>query len=383
MVYKNFKDKKLSALGFGCMRFPTIDGDNAKIDEAQAAAMIDHAYKNGVNYFDTAYGYHGGTSEAFIGKTLAKYPRDSYYLATKFPGYDVTKHENVAATFEEQLESCGVDYFDFYLCHNLSEVNIKWYLDPGYGLLEYLKEQKENGRIRHLGVSVHCTHATFGRFLDMYGEVLDFAMLQLNYIDYDFQGAKIKIDMLKERGLPVWVMEPLRGGRLAIVQDEEMAKFEAMRPGENAPSWGFNFVRAIPEVTMILSGMSTMEQVKDNLRIFSEDKPLTEAEFEAVREMAKGIVDKVALPCTFCQYCVPLCPKGLNIPYLLELYNEHMFTSSTGKVAFLAPMSLRALPEEKHPKGCIGCRKCEPACPQYIEIAKAMKDFDAKLNPPQ
>ena len=192
MIYKEYKGEHLSALGMGAMRLPTLDGDDARIDEAAAEAMVDRAMAAGVNYFDTAWGYHAGNSERVMGRALAKYPRESFYLADKFPGYDLANMDKVEEIFEAQLKKCGVDYFDFYLFHNVCEMNIDAYLDPRYGILDYLLEQKKNGRIRHLGFSAHGAMPVLRRFLEAYGEHMEFGQLQLNYIDWEFQDGKEK-----------------------------------------------------------------------------------------------------------------------------------------------------------------------------------------------
>ena len=217
MVYRDFQDLKLSALGMGAMRLPVIDGDDARIDEAAAEQMVAYAMEHGVNYYDTAWGYHNGNSELVMGKALSKYPRDKFYLATKFPGYDLSNMPKVKEIFEKQLEKCQVEYFDFYLFHNVCEMNIDAYLDEKYGIFEYLMEQKKNGRIRHLGFSAHGSYDVMKRFLDAYGEHMEFCQIQLNYIDWTFQDAKAKVELLKEHNIPVWVMEPLRGGKLATL----------------------------------------------------------------------------------------------------------------------------------------------------------------------
>ena len=203
MIYKTFQDLKLSALGMGCMRLPTIGGNDAQIDEQAAAEMVDYAMAHGVNYYDTAWGYHDGNSETVLGRALAKYPRDRFYLTTKFPGYDLSNMDKIQEIFEKQLEKCGVDYFDFYLFHNVCEMNIDAYLDPKYGILDYLLEQKKNGRIRHLGFSAHGSYDVMKRFLDAYGAHMEFCQIQLNYIDWSFQDAKRKVELLGEYGLPV------------------------------------------------------------------------------------------------------------------------------------------------------------------------------------
>ena len=360
----------------GAMRLPVVDADDAKIDEAAAFAMVDCAMEQGVNYYDTAWGYHGGHSELVMGKALSRYPRENYYLATKFPGYDLSNMDKVEEIFEEQLKKCQVEYFDFYLFHNVCEMNIDAYLDPKYGIYEYLKKQKEAGRIRHLGFSAHGSYEVMKRFLDAYGKDMEFCQIQLNYLDWTFQSAKEKVELLKEHQIPVWVMEPLRGGKLASLAEEDQAQLKALRPEETIPAWAFRFLQSIPEVTMVLSGMSNMEQMQENIRTFSEDKPLNEKEMEALLSVADHMLKKIVLPCTACRYCVSHCPQELDIPSLLALYNEHCFTQG----GFLAPMALSSYPEEKRPSACIGCRSCEAVCPQQIKVSEAMADFVEKLG---
>ena len=376
MVYKEFQDLKLSALGFGAMRLPQQGDDpNAPVDEAQTADMVAYALEHGVNYFDTAYGYHGGASEIVMGKVLSKYARDSYYLADKFPGYDLSNMDKVETIFEEQLKKCGVEYFDFYLFHNVYERNIDAYLDPKYGIMDYLRRQKEAGRIRHLGFSVHGRYDTLKRFLDAYGKEMEFCQIQLNYLDWKLQDARAKVELLKEYRIPVWVMEPLRGGKLADLSEEHTAKLKAVRPEEAVPAWAFRFLQSVPGVTMVLSGMSKMEQLKANIQTFEEDKPLKVEEMDALLEVADGMMD--ILPCTACRYCVDHCSQELDIPTLLALYNEARFDNG-----LITHMAVEALPEEKRPAACVGCKNCEEVCPQQLEIAAAMSDFTEKLKQP-
>lgn len=376
MIYKEFQNMKLSALGMGTMRLPVIDGDDAKVDEAAVSEMVAYAMEKGVNYYDTAWGYHDGNSELVMGKVLSGYPREKYYLATKFPGYDLSNMDKVEEIFEKQLEKCRVEYFDFYLIHNVCEMNINEYLDEKYGIFAYLMKQKENGRIRHLGFSAHGSCEIMKRFLDAYGDHMEFCQIQANWLDWNFQDAKGKAELLKEHNLPVWVMEPLRGGKLAKLSEEDEKKLKALRPYENIPAWAFRFLQALPEVTVTLSGMSSMEQLKDNIETFETNKPLSSDETDALLKIAADMTGKIVLPCTSCHYCVSHCPKGLNIPALLELYNEHCFTGG----GFLAPMALMAVPEDKQPSACVGCRSCEAVCPQQIKISEAMADFHQKLN---
>ena len=376
MVYKNFQDLKLSALGMGAMRLPVIDGDDARIDESATQKMVDYAMEHGVNYYDTAWGYHNGNSELVMGKALSKYPRDSYYLATKFPGYDLSNMDKVEEIFEKQLEKCGVEYFDFYLFHNVCEMNIDAYLNREYGIYEYLLKQKKEGRIRHLGFSAHGSVEVMKRFLEAYGKGMEFRQIQLNYLDWSFQDAKGKVELLNQHNIPVWVMEPLRGGKLASLTEEETAKLKELRPEETVPAWAFRFLQSLPSVTVVLSGMSDMTQMQENIRTFEEDKPLNDGEMKALLQMADEMVSKIALPCTACHYCVSHCPQELDIPGLLALYNEHCFTGG----GFIAPMAMSAIPEDKRPNSCIGCRSCEAVCPQQIKISEAMADFAQKLG---
>lgn len=377
MVYNNFKDLKLSALGFGAMRLPVINNVYADIDFKAAEQMIDYAYKNGVNYFDTAWGYHDGESERVVGKILSKYPRDSYYLASKFPGYDLANMGKVEEIFNEQLKKCGVDYFDFYLFHNVCELNIDAYLDDEkYKTFAYLVEQKRKGRIKHLGFSTHGSIEVLTRFLNAYGSEMEFCLIQLNYFDYKFQKATEKIEFLEKHNLPIWVMEPLRGGKLASLDSEYEQKLTALRPNESIPSWAFRFMQSIKQVTVTLSGMSTFEQVKANIDTYKTNAPLNKAEMQALMEVTDSMIAKTSLPCTQCRYCTSHCPKGIPIPDIITIYNEHRFM----KAGYIATMLLDSYAEDKRPSACVGCHSCEKVCPQNIKIADMMKDFTSRLQ---
>ncbi len=376
MIYRDFQDLKLSGLGLGMMRLPVVDGNDGMIDETAAAEMIAYAYENGINYFDTAWGYHNGNSELVAGKYLSGYPRESYYLASKFPGYDNSNMPKVKEIFEKQLEKCQTEYFDFYLFHNVYEGNIDDYLNPEFGILDYLLEQKKNGRIRHLGFSAHGSVEVIRRFLEAYGEYMEFCQLQVNYMDWHFQSAEKKVELVREYGIPVWVMEPLRGGKLAKASAELEKELRAMRPEETTAAWAFRFLQAVPGVSMVLSGMSDMEQLKENIAIWQEDKPLSTEESDRLIALTDNEVQSAGLPCTACHYCTSHCPKGLPIPELIALYNEHKITGG----GFVAPMAVASMPEEKRPAGCIGCRGCEQVCPQQIKISEMMKEFSGMLG---
>lgn len=376
MIYRDFQDIKLSGLGLGMMRLPVIDGDDSRIDEEKSAEMIDYAMKNGINYYDTAWGYHSGNSEFTAGKFLTKYPRESYYLASKFPGYDNSNMPKVREIFEKQLEKCQTPYFDFYLFHNVYEGNIDDYLNPDFHIFDYLMEQKKNGRIKHLGFSAHGDLGVIQRFLDAYGEHMEFCQLQVNYMDWHFQNSKEKVELVQKYGIPVWVMEPVRGGKLASAPEKMAEIMKNMRPDESITAWAFRFLQAIKGVTVVLSGMSNMEQLKENIAVWNDDKPLNDEEFNCIVALSDEETKKGGLPCTACHYCTSHCPQELPIPDLIALYNEHKITGG----GFLAPMAVGSMPENQRPANCIGCRSCEQVCPQQIEISAAMGEFSAMIN---
>ncbi|MBQ7887684.1 MAG: aldo/keto reductase [Clostridia bacterium] len=371
MITTVFQDKTLFMLGFGAMRLPT-DASGA-IDEKQLAEMVKAAIDGGVNYFDTAWPYHGGLSEIAIGKALSAYPRESWYLATKYPGHQISSSYDPAAVFEQQLKKCGVDYFDFYLLHNVNENSLDTYLSEKWGIIDYFKEQKRLGQIRHLGFSCHGGVDCLRQFLDAAGEDMEFCQIQLNYLDWTLQSAKAKVDLLNERNIPIWVMEPVRGGKLCDLSEENNAALKALRLDESIPAWGFRFLQDVPGVTMILSGMSNMAQMEDNLKTFSVRKPLTEAETQKLLHIAEGMKDSV--PCTACRYCTEHCPMGLDIPMLLSVYNDIRFSPGVG-----VAVRIEHFPQDKQPSACIGCGACAAICPQKIDIPEAMRDLAARLE---
>lgn len=277
--------------------------------------------------------------------------------------------------FAQQLRKCQVDFFDFYMYHNVCEMNIDAYLDPGLGLHPFLMAQKAAGRIRHLGFSAHGSLAVMRRFLEARGGDMAFGQIQLNYLDWTFQDARAKAALLAEYGIPLWVMEPLRGGQLATLPQKDAAALAALRPEETAASWAFRFLQSIPDVKVVLSGMSNGAQLAQNIRTFETEKPLQAAEQEALAQIAQRMIRQTAVPCTACRYCTSYCPRQLDIPGLLWLYNEHSLTGG----GFIAPMALSALPEGKRPGACTGCKRCEAVCPQQIRIAAALADFEERL----
>ena len=378
MQYSEFKGHKVSKLGFGCMRLPQLSEKPSDIDEATTAEMVAYAFDHGINYFDTAWGYHDGNSELVMGKILSQYPRDSFYLASKFPSYDPSnfgKHEEI---FARQLEKCQTDYFDFYLLHNINEGNIEQYLDEAtHGTVAYFKRMRDEGKIGHLGFSVHGTYETFMRFMDAYGDDMEFCQIQLNYMDWEFQKARAKVEYLQDRNIPIIVMEPLRGGNLVALEDEDLATLEAERPGKSAVDWAFRWVTGVPGVFTVLSGMSTPEQLQDNVRIFDKEDDLTEDERGTLEAIGQRIASSKGVPCTACSYCTAHCPQELDIPRLLELYNEHV---SRPGFRFMAPMAIAAMPEEKRPAACVACGSCVEVCPQQIDIPGTLAEFTQMLG---
>lgn len=370
MIYTELEFDKLPLLGLGAMRLPVLE--NGKIDEVRTREMVAFAMDNGVNYFDTAYPYHNGESEVIMGKILKDYPRESFRLATKYPGHQIVEKYDPGAIFEKQLQKCGVEYFDYYLLHNVNENSIKTYKDPQWRILDYFREQKRLGRIRRLGFSTHGGMENLREFLDYCGEDMEFCQIQLNYLDWTLQSAKEKYELLAERGIPVWVMEPVRGGKLVSLPESAVSALKRLRPDESVAAWCFRFLQGLPNVAMVLSGMSNMEQLSDNIKTFSERKPLAASELETVFKIAESL--KNSVPCTACGYCKEGCPMELDIPNLLSLYNEYRYAPS-----FNVSQRVEALPEDKQPHSCIGCAACASICPQNIDVSAHLEDFTQKL----
>ena len=377
MIYNDFNGIQLSALGMGNMRLPVVEGNDGKIDVDKAKEMIAYCMKAGINYYDTAYGYHGGQSELVVGELLKKYDRNSFYLASKFPGYDLSNMPKIKEIFEEQLKKCQVEYFDFYLFHNVCEMNIDAYLNPKYCIYDYLIEQKRIGRIKHLCFSTNGDNECMTRFLNAYGKDMEFCQIEINYFDYKFQNAKGKVELLDQWNIPVWVMEPVRGGQLASLSQEATSKLKTARPDESVVSWAFRFLQSFPSIKMTLSGMSNMNQLKENIETYNENKPLNEKEMDLILGIADDMIRKTTVPCTGCHYCVSKCPKELDIPFLLKLYNEAMVAGSGD---FIAPMALSSVDADKQPECCVNCHSCEKVCPQQIHIPEHLANFAKKMG---
>ena len=389
VIYKDFKDLKLSTLGFGAMRFPK-DEKTKKTDGEKATEMIEYAFENGVNYFDTAFFYHGGESERLLGKALAKYPRDKWFYGTKFPGNFLTykngkllfdaewagmkkmTFNDPAEVFEYQLKNCGVEYFDFYMLHNITESTYSFYTNEKLGVIDYLLEQKKAGKIKHLGISTHGRYETIDKFLNSY-DCFEFALMQLNYLDWTLQEAGKKYDVITKHGLPILVMEPVRGGLLAAPGKEAEALLKATRPNDTPASWAFRFLQSLPNVIISVSGMSTMEQLKENIDIFSRSDPMPDSE----KAILQQIVDNMAsfVPCTSCRYCCGVCPQKLDIPVLISAYNE-----AAHELTWYVEEFLDTLEDSEKPQACTACGACNSYCPQNIDITDTMGKFNELLN---
>ncbi|MCJ7773061.1 MAG: aldo/keto reductase, partial [Desulfobacterales bacterium] len=383
MQYKFFQGMSVSTLGMGNMRLPTTK-DHGPIDQKKAREIIEYSYEHGINYFDTAYRYHGGESEPFVGEVLSQYPRESYYLATKLPGHmmnyedgklgvqgylsDLTL-DSASQIFEDQLERCKVDYFDFYLLHNVCETAYDFYTNKELALVDYLLEQKKAGRIHHLGFSAHAHANTLDKFLN-WRDCFEFVQIQLNYLDWTLQDAKRKYEIVTSHGIPVIVMEPVRGGKLANLGEKNNALLKAVRPDDSIASWAFSFLQSLPNIQVVLSGMTTLDQVKENIEIFSNPNPTNEEEKILLQQIVDTMFDQV--PCTACEYCLEACPQNMNIPGLISMYDEARSLDHP----FLLRYALGAMKPEELPSACLQCGDCDKLCPQGIDIPDIINKFD-------
>ncbi|MDR1345533.1 MAG: aldo/keto reductase [Bacteroidales bacterium] len=385
------KDKILnspvSLLGFGCMRLPLKEEGKTDIDEEKAMAMVDYAYQHGVNYFDTAWFYHQGMSETFIGKAMKKYPRDSFYMVTKMPGRIVESLEHAKQIFEQQLQKCQVEYFDFYMLHSVSTKENYQKVYHEYGVLDYLLLQKKEGRIRRLGISFHGVTEEFPWFLDQHK--WDFCMIQANYYDWKVFSEFLYSEATK-RDIQCVIMEPVRGGMLANLTPQAAKVFTDTDPNRSIASWAVQYIASLPNVMTVLSGMTTMEQVQDNVKTLTDFKPMSTAQYEVVERALKTFLTLSPVPCTECQYCMP-CPFGVNIPGSFHAYNKSVTEGAVPnlrdsrdsdferrKQAFLANMN--TLPESAQPTGCTNCKVCLNKCPQKIEIANKFKEISQLMK---
>ena len=360
--------EKFSLLGFGCMRLPLLEGSQ-EIDVPRATEMVDYALSQGVNYFDTAYMYHEGKSEAFIGGALARHPRDSFKIATKLPPWMVESEADIDRIFDEQLARCKVSYFDNYLIHNVSRSKLDRIRK--FNIIAKLNEKKRQGLIGSLGFSFHDGPSTL--------EVMvkendwDFAQIQLNYLDWEVQEAKELYRILSDNNLQAIIMEPVRGGALATLSESAVDILKKADPTASVPSWAIRFAASLPDVLTVLSGMSDMEQLKDNVSTMKRFSPITPAEQETIDLALDAYRRSGAVPCTACGYCMD-CPSGVDIPKVFAIYNGYRTT----QVANTFLLHLGVLGEEKQPKNCIGCGECLPKCPQQLNIPDLMENVAGK-----
>ena len=364
---------EVSRLGFGCMRFPTqADGT---IDREKSLEMIDYAYQHGVNYFDTAYRYHEGESEEFVKEALSRYPRESYYLATKFPiGFmPVVSEEAVDQIFDEQLEKTGAGYFDFYLVHALSAPNFQRMKD--LKVLEKLEKRKAAGQIKHLGFSFHDTPEVLQEIVDYY-DGWEFCQIQLNFLDWTYQDAKAQYEILTKKDIPVIVMEPVRGGSFAELGKESDDLLKAERPNDSIASWAMRYCGSLDNVHVILSGMTELYQVEDNVKTFTNFEPFTKKDYELIDEVLKIREKTRTVPCTSCRYCVEYCPQGINIPETFSMYNRYMITGSS----YGLNDEVNSTDKKNLPENCIACGACAEHCPQKIAIPDRMGEIDGAIK---
>lgn len=347
----------VSLLGYGCMRFPTLP--DGKIDRAAAEELLDRAIKSGVNYFDTAYPYHNGESEPFVGDAMSKYPRSSFFLATKMPPWAVNTKEDIPALFEKQLERLKTDYIDFYLLHAMDAE--KWKKMKGLGAVEYLESRQREGKIRFLGFSFHDSYEVFEEILN--SRSWDFCQIQLNYMDAGEQAGVKGLELAEKKGIPVVVMEPVKGGLLAKLPADISASLSAVTPGRSDASWAMRYVASFPNVKVILSGMSDMTQLEDNINTFSPFSPLTPDERKALERAVATMRSRIKNPCTGCDYCMP-CPNGVEIPRNFRVWNSFGVYGNSG----VAGSAYREIKEGARADACIGCGECLDKCPQKIDI---------------
>lgn len=356
-----------SLLGFGCMRFPK--NEDGTINEAEAEKMMDYAIKNGVTYIDTAYPYHNGDSEPFVGRVLKKYNREDFYLATKLPVWKVESVDDAKTIFEEQLARLDVDYVDFYLLHALSKDRWQKLLD--LGIIPYCEELQRQGKIKHLGFSFHDEYEVFEEILTY--RDWDFCQIQFNYIDTDVQAGMKGYQLAEERNVPLVIMEPIKGGSLAMLPDDIAGMFKEKDPDKSISSWALRWVASKPNVKVVLSGMSTFEQVEDNLATFNHFEPLSKEEEALVDKVAETIKSRTKNGCTGCAYCMP-CPFGIDIPKNFRIWNDYSMygNASSAKEKYSALGDGRA-------EFCKKCGKCETMCPQAIKIREDLQRVAAEM----
>lgn len=365
---KNF-GVELPLLGFGAMRLPKSDD---KIDFGAAQEMIDYAMKNDLNYFDTAYPYHGGESEIFLAKALEKYDRSSYFLTDKLPIYHISKDDDAEKYFSEQLKKCNTEYFDFYLLHAMNKERMKIMED--FNLYDFLLKKKEEGKIKHIGFSFHGDNETLENLVSNYK--WDFVQLQINYYDWHEFDAKLQYDILEKYNLPCFVMEPVRGGFLSSFAPRVENHMTDYNKDASISSWAIRWVASLPNVAIVLSGMSNMKQIKDNVSTMSPFNKISDDELKVINSVVEELRKIKPIPCTSCRYCMP-CPAGVNIPGIFTIYNNY---KKTENAVYVKNSYLNNLQEESRAHNCVKCLACIPACPQNIDIPTELEKIDREIK---
>ena len=371
MEYRSmFEGAAPSLLGYGGMRFPIVRGTGA-IDEEKAAALIDRAVRGGITYFDTAWPYHEGGSEPFLGRALSRYPRKSYFLATKLPCWMVESREQARDILEQQLQRLRTPYVDFYLLHNLNRKT--WEKVRELDVLPLLEEYQKEGKLRRLGFSFHDDYAVFEEILRC--RPWDFCQIQLNYMDTEHQAGLRGLELARSMSVPVVVMEPVKGGSLAQLPEEAFQPLAQADPGATPSRWAMRWVASQPGVAVILSGMTTMEQLEDNLAAFSPLRPLSGEEQALVEETARRLRARLNNGCTGCRYCLP-CPAGVDIPGSFQVWNS----MSVYQNRRLTKRAWKNLGPEERPGQCVGCGRCEKLCPQQIPIRAHLAQITGQVE---
>ena len=365
MKREEYFGEKLPRLGFGAMRFSTLK--DGSVDMKKAREMVDHCMQNGVNYFDTAFNYHRGCSESVMGEALANYERDDYFLATKMPCWDIKDENSAPDIFAKQLKNCRVDYFDFYLMHNM----YSGYFDKckASGAIDYMFKMREEGRVKRLGLSIHDTLEGMSRILRAYE--WDFVQLQINYLDWDLLNMKEQYAVARQLNLPVIVMEPVRGGTLVNLPEAAREILTKANPQIKPAEWALRFVNELPGIMTILSGMNEICQIDENIAALNKDEPFTAAEKEALKKAADAYMASGAIPCTACKYCLP-CSFGVEIPTLFTMYNEHCVTDE----AWAFSNAVAMLGKDKLASNCTSCGQCATRCPQRLDIPEMLAKVD-------
>lgn len=362
--------EQVSALGYGCMRFPVIDGDNTNIDEKRAISLIREAIDSGINYIDTAYPYHGGNSELVVGKALADGYRERIKLATKLPSWFISKRDDMDKYLNQQLERLKTDHIDFYLLHALSKS--RWDNYVKNDVFDFIESALKDGRIKHIGFSFHDELEVFKEIVDSYN--WDFCLMQMNFMDEEYQAGIEGMRYAREKGMGIVIMEPLRGGTLVNnIPDDVQAVWDSAHNGKSVAQWGFDYLWDMEEVDVVLSGMSNEEQLRENIKSASnsEANSLTDYEKECISKVREIYRSRMNVNCTSCKYCMP-CPAGVNIPSCFTYYNN---SSMYQNVDWAKHQYHVFIDPSKMASNCVGCGKCEKVCPQHIQIRGAMKDI--------